>query len=84
MDEAETEVSGEGGVDGAVGRAEAEDEVVVAETALGGAGEVGEGVEEDGGGGLDLAVGDAAERNMFDGGEAGEGIEFEGTVVDAV
>ena len=42
MEEAETEVSGEGGVDGA----KAKDELVRAEAALGGAWEVGEGVED--------------------------------------
>ena len=71
MDEAEAEVCGEGGVNGAVGGAEAEDEVVRAEAALGGAWEVREGVEEDGGGGLDLAVGETAEGDVLDGGDPG-------------
>lgn len=84
MDEAETEVGGEGGVDGAVGGAEAEDELVGAEAALGGAWEVGEGVEEDGGGGLDLSVGKAGERDVFDCGDASEGLLLEGAVLDAV
>ena len=57
MEEAETEVRGEGGVDGAVGGAKAKDELVWAEAALGGAWEVGEGVEYDGGGRLDFAIG---------------------------
>lgn len=84
MDEAETKVSGEGGVDGAISGTEAEDEVVGTESSLGGAWEVGEGMEEDGGGGLDLSIGETAERNMFDGGDAGERFEFEGAIFDAV
>lgn len=84
MDEAEPEVGGEGGIDGTIGGAEAEYEVVGAEAALGGSREVGEGVEEDGGGGFDLAVGEAAERNVLDGGDAREGVELEGAIFDAV
>lgn len=84
MDEAKAEVGGECGIDGAVGGAEAEDEVVGAEAALGGAWEISERVEEDGGGGLDLAVGETAERDVLDGGDAGEGFEFEGAIFDAV
>lgn len=86
VDEAEPELGGEGGVDGAVGGAEAEDELVGAEAALGGAGEEGEGVEEDGGGGVDGAVGggEAAEGDVLDGGDAGEGVLLEGAVLDAV
>ena len=42
MEEAETEVGGKGGVDGA----KAKDELVKAEAVLGGAWEVGEGVED--------------------------------------
>ena len=57
VEEAETEVGGKGGVDGAVGGAKAKDELVRAEAALGGAWEVGEGVEYDGGGRLDFAIG---------------------------
>lgn len=41
MDEVESEVSGEGGVDGPVGGAEAEKELPGAEAALGGARKVG-------------------------------------------
>lgn len=58
MDEAvEAEVNGEGGVDGSVGGAEAENELPGAETALGGAWEEREGVEDDGGGRLNLRLG---------------------------
>ena len=46
MEEAKTEVGGEGGVDRAVNRAKVKDELVRAEVALGGAWEVGEGVED--------------------------------------
>lgn len=46
--EAEAEVGGEGGVDGAVLGAETEDELIGAEAALGGSREEGEGVDEDG------------------------------------
>lgn len=84
VDEAEAEVGGEGGVDGAVGGAETDDELPGAETALGGAGEVSEGVEEDGGGGLDPTVGEASEGDVLHGGDAGEGVLLEGAVVDAV
>lgn len=84
MDEAEAQVSGEGGVDGAVGGAEAEEELPGAEAALGGAGEVCEGVDEDCGGGLDLSIGEAGEGNVLDGGYAREGLLLEGRVVDAV
>lgn len=84
VDEAKAEVSGEGGVDGSVGGAEAEYEVVGTEAALGGAREVGKGVQEDRGSRLDLAFGEAAEGNMLDAGDAGEGLELERTVVDAV
>jgi len=58
--------------------------VIGTETALGGAREVDERVEEDRGGRLDLAFGEAAEGNMLDEGDAGEGLELERTVVDAV
>lgn len=64
------EISSEGGVDRAVGGAEAEDELPGAETALGGAREEGEGMEENGGGRLDPGVGETAERNVLDGGDA--------------
>jgi hypothetical protein len=84
MDKAEAEVRGESRINGAVGGAEAKDEVIRAEAALGGAGKIGKGVEEDGSGGLDLAVGEATERDMFNGGDAGEGFEFEGAIFDAV
>ena len=46
MEEAETGVGGEGGVDGAVDGAKAKDELVRAEAAQGDAWEVGEGVED--------------------------------------
>ena len=46
MDEAETEVGSEGGVDRAVDGAKAKDELVRAEATLGGAWEVGERVED--------------------------------------
>lgn len=84
MNESETEVRSEGGIHGAVSRAKAEDEVVGTQTTLSGAWEVSEGVEEYGRGRFDLAIGETAERNVFDGGDAGEGIEFEGTIFDAV
>lgn len=84
VDEAKAKVSGKGGVDGAVGGAKAEDEVVGTEAALGGAREVGEGVEENRGGRLDLAFGEAAEGNMLYDSDAGKGLELERTVVDAV
>ena len=84
MDEAETEVSGEGGVDGAVGGAETEEELPGAEAALGGTGEVREGVDEDRCGGLDLALGKAGERNVLDGSDVGKGLLLEGRVIDAV
>lgn len=53
----EAEVNGEGGVDGSVGGAEAENELPGAEAALGGAWEEREGVEDDGGGRLNLRLG---------------------------
>lgn len=84
VDETQSEVGGEGGVDSAVGGAEAEEEVGGAEAALGGAGEEREGVEEDGGGGLDLAGGEVGEGDVVDGGDAGEGVLLEGEVLDAV
>lgn len=86
VDEAEPQLSSEGRVDGAVGGAEAEDELVGAEAALGGAGEEREGVEEDGGSGVDGSVGggEAAEGDVLDGGDAGEGGLLEGAVLDAV
>lgn len=84
MNETETEVSSEGGIHGSVSRAKAEDEVIGPETTLSGAWEVSEGVEEYGGGGFDLSIGETAEWNVFDGGDAGERIEFEGTIFDAV
>lgn len=56
MDKAKAEVNGEGKVDDAINKPKAEDEVVGTKVALGGAGEVGEGVEEHGGR-LDLAKG---------------------------
>ena len=46
MEEAKTEVGGEGGVDRAVDRAKVKDELVRAKVALGGTWEVGEGVED--------------------------------------
>ena len=46
MEKAKTEVDGEGGVDRVVDGAKAKDELVRAEAALGGAWEVGEGVED--------------------------------------
>ena len=46
MEEAETEVGSEGGVDGVVDGAKAKDELVRAEAELGGVWEVGEGVED--------------------------------------
>ncbi|KOM58051.1 hypothetical protein LR48_Vigan11g108400 [Vigna angularis] len=58
VDEAKAKVSGNGGVDDAVPRAEVEDEVVGTEAALGGAREVGEGVQEDHDSGLDLTFGE--------------------------
>lgn len=84
MDESEAEVGGEGGVDGAVGGAEAEDELERAEAALGRAWEVREGVEENGGSGLDLPVGEACEGDVLDGGDAGKGFLLEGAIFDAV
>lgn len=72
VDQAETKVCGEGGIDGPVGGAEAENELPGAEAALGGAGEEGEGVDEDGGGGLDPAVSEAGEADVLDGSDAGE------------
>lgn len=56
VDEPEAKLGGEGRVYGSVGGAEAEDELPGLEAALGRAGEEGEGVEEDGGGGLDPSV----------------------------
>jgi hypothetical protein len=41
-------------------------------------------MKENGSGGFDLAIGETTERNVFNGGDAGEGIEFEGTIFDAV
>ena len=46
VEEAETELGGEGGVDRAVDRAKVKDELVRAEATLGSAWEVGEGVED--------------------------------------
>lgn len=84
VDEPEAELGGEGRVHGAVGGAEAEDELPGLEAALGGAGEEGKGMEEDSGGGLDPAVGDAGERDVLDGRDAGEGVLLEGGVLEAV
>lgn len=58
--------------------------MVGAEPALSCAREICERMKEDCSGGLDLAIGETAERNVLDGGDAGEGIEFEGTIFDAV
>lgn len=80
----EAEVDGEGGVDGAVGGAEAEDELPGAEAALGCAWEEREGVEDDGGGGFDLGVGEAGEGHVLDHGGAGQAVLFEGGVFYAV
>lgn len=71
VDQAEPEVGGESRVDGAVGGAEAEDELVGAEAALSGAWEVSEGVEENGRRRLDLALGQAAEWHVLHGCHAG-------------
>lgn len=84
VDEPEPEFGGELGVDSSVGGAEAENELVGPEPALGGAWEVREGVDEHGGGGLDLSVGEAAERHVLDDSDAGEGFLLQGTVIDAV
>lgn len=84
VDESEPEVSSKCGVHSAVGGAETENELVRPEPALGGAWEVREGVNEHRGGGLDLAVREAAERYVLDAGDAGEGVLLQGTVIDAV
>lgn len=80
----EAEVNGEGGVDGSVGGAEAEDELPRAEAALGGAREEGEGVEDDGGCRLDLGLGEAGQGHVLDDGGAGQAVLLEGGVFDAV
>lgn len=84
MDQSEAEIGGEGGVDGAVGRSEAEYQLPGAEAALGGAWEESERVEENGGGRLDPAVGEAVEANVLDGGDAGERFLLQRVVFDAV
>lgn len=81
---AEAEVGSECGINGAVRGAEAEDELPWTKPALGGAWEEGEGVEEDSGGGLDPSLGEAAERNVFDGGDAGQAFLLQVRVLDAV
>ncbi|EXB80315.1 hypothetical protein L484_025171 [Morus notabilis] len=62
----------------------AEDELVRAEAALGGARKVREGVEENGGGGLDLHDNEAREGDVLDNGDPGEGFLLEGAIFDAV
>ncbi|KAG1362367.1 hypothetical protein COCNU_10G005860 [Cocos nucifera] len=84
MNEAEAEVGGEGGLDGAVCATEAEDELPGADAALGSAGKEGEGVDEDGGGGLDPAIGEVGEANVLDGGDALEALLLEERVLEAV
>lgn len=56
MNQAETEISSEGRVDRAIGRAEAENKLPGLESALGGSGEECKGMEEDGGSGFDPPV----------------------------
>lgn len=41
-------------------------------------------MKKHGRGGLDLAVGEAAERHVLDGSDTGEGVLLQGTVIDAV
>ncbi|KAH7542980.1 hypothetical protein FEM48_Zijuj02G0133200 [Ziziphus jujuba var. spinosa] len=53
------------------------------ETTLGGTWEVGEGIEDDRGG-LDLAVGESAKRDMLDGCDADQGVLLYGTIINAV
>ncbi|KAH7534033.1 hypothetical protein FEM48_Zijuj04G0194700 [Ziziphus jujuba var. spinosa] len=84
VDKVEAEVSSKSRIDGAIKRAEAEDELVKMEMALGGMWEVGEGMEEDGKGRLDLAIGESAERDVLDGCNVGQGVLLSGTVIDAV
>lgn len=84
MDEPKPKVSGQSRVDRTVGGAKAENELVRTEPALGGAWEVSEGVEENGGSGLDLTIGDATKRDVLDDRDAGERVLLEDAVIDAV
>lgn len=72
VNEAEAEVGGKGGVDGAVCGAKAEDDLIRAEAPLGGAWEVREGVQDNGSGRLNLPICQAAEGNVLDAGDAGQ------------
>ena len=84
VDEAEAKVGGEGGVDGAVGGAKAEDELPRTEAALGGPGDERKGVEDDGGSGLDPAIGEGGEADVLHPCCAGEGLLLERRVLEAV
>lgn len=67
MDELETEVGSQGRIDSAVSRAEAENKLVGAESALGGTWKERERMEKNSGGCLDLAIGEATEWEVLDG-----------------
>jgi hypothetical protein len=54
------------------------------ESALSCSWKIREGMEENGGGGLDLTIGDAAERDVFDTSNAGEGVLLERTILYTV
>ncbi|KAH7534032.1 hypothetical protein FEM48_Zijuj04G0194600 [Ziziphus jujuba var. spinosa] len=84
VDKAEAEVSSESRIDGAIEGAEANDELVRMEMELGGMWDVGEVMEEAGGGRLDLAIGESVERDVLDGCDAGQGVLLEGIVIDVV
>jgi hypothetical protein len=84
VDEAEAKVRGDGVVGGAVGGAEAEQELPRSEPALGGAREEGEGGEQHGRGGLDAARCDGGEGHVLDRGHAGQPFLLQRGVVEAV
>ncbi|KAM2165041.1 hypothetical protein ACFX1R_039235 [Malus domestica] len=80
----DTEVSAQGRVDCTVGRAKAEDELVGAEAALGCSWVLREGLEEHGGGGLDLTFREATERFVLNSGDASQEVMLHAEVIDAI
>jgi hypothetical protein len=84
MDEAEAELGGRSGVGGAVGGAEAEQELPWAKPALRGAWEEGERGEQHGGGGLDAARGERGEWRVLHGRGSRQRIPLHHRVLDAV
>jgi hypothetical protein len=84
VDEAEAELGGRGGVGGAVGGAEAEQELPGAESALRNAREEGKRGEQHGGGGLDAAGREDGERRVLHGRRARQRLPLHRRVLDAV